>query len=193
MWRDQGRSYPSLKPLAGYVADLLLRLEFFEQWLTDKPPAVYWISSFFFTQAFLTGSKQNFARKFSIPIDHLSFEEDFMKADSSALAAPENGVLAHGLFLEGARWDTVDWSLAESLPKILFCATPVIWFKPCPKVHMSSFPHYECPLYKTADRRGVLSTTGHSTNFVCFLRLPTSLPGSHWVQRGVALLSQLND
>ncbi len=39
---------------------------------------------------------------------------------------------------------------------------------------------------------GTLSTTGHSTNYVVAVEVPTNEEQKHWIQRGVAMLTALN-
>ena len=120
-------SYPSLKPLGSYVADLLLRLDFLRSWLETTPPAVYWLSGFFFTQAFLTGTVQNYARRHTIPIDMVIFDFKMLSSNPDDYTEqPDDGAYTHGLFIDSARWDGDRQVLADSEPKILFSKAPVM-------------------------------------------------------------------
>ena len=84
--------------------------------------------------------------------------------------------------------------LDMALPGQMFSSLPLIHFKPIEN-YVPPEDQYQCPLYKTWVRQGVLNTTGQSTNYVLNLSLPivpTTTPDS-WILQGVAALCALND
>lgn len=197
MWKE--KSYPSLKPLGSYIADLVARLQYLQSWLDVGQPKVFWVSGFFFTQSFLTGILQNYSRKHQIPIDTLTFDFDFFDEPTepetlnNTYTEPEEGCYIYGLYLEGCRWDFQKGQLAESLPKVLTTLAPIIWLRPVKQEDVREFQNYKCPVYKTSERKGTLSTTGHSTNFIMNVNMNSDQPESHWIKRGVALICTLSE
>lgn len=53
-WSNVG--FLSLKPLASWIQDCNKRIDFLRTWIKEGTPNVYWVSGFFFPQAFLTGT-----------------------------------------------------------------------------------------------------------------------------------------
>lgn len=66
-------------------------------------PNVFWISGFYFTQSFFTGVRQNYARKFKIPIDQIQFDFEIVdsKSEGDIFCQPNIGCYVNGLFMEG--------------------------------------------------------------------------------------------
>ncbi|XP_075463117.1 dynein axonemal heavy chain 6 isoform X2 [Ascaphus truei] len=208
-----GAAYPSLKPLGSWVKDLVLRTAFIDAWIRRGQPKSFWISGFFFPQGFLTGTLQNHARKYNLPIDELSFHFTVLPCyrDQAVviealktiqfgqqlpmdiqLPTPEDGVLVHGMYMDASRWDDEDMVVEDALPRQMNPILPVVHFEP----HQNYYPSqalYQAPLYKTGARAGTLSTTGHSTNFVVTVLLPSKRPSDYWISKGSALLCQLNE
>jgi dynein heavy chain, axonemal len=146
------------------------------------------MSGFFFPQAFVTGSLQNYARKKTIAIDKLAFRFgllDQLNQPSDIKEKPEFGCYVYGLFLEGCCWSYNEHSLTESRPKELFSPLPIMHLIPTEDKAEKGLI-YQCPLYKVVSRSGTLSTTGHSTNFVMYIELPTKAQADDWICSGVA-------
>lgn len=186
------KAYPSLKALSSWTTDLVQRCEFIQRWIDQGTPPVYWISGFFFPQAFLTGTMQNFARKYVVSIDLLAFDFKVIETRwEDVHSKPPDGCYIRGLYLEGARWDSSTKCLGESRPKELYTEMPIIWLLPKAGKKKPETGIYDCPVYKTLTRQGTLSTTGHSTNYVVTIELPSNLPQGFWIKRGVALITSL--
>ena len=197
-------AYPSLKPLGGWILDYHKRIAMMSGWLKKGNPNTYWLPGFFFPQGFMTGVLQTHARKYQQPIDSLNFNFSVLDGKETAedIDAPaEDGVLIDGLFVDNARWNRERKYLDESEPGVMCSNLPVIHFSPVqhyvppPLLAPADPKEYQCPLYKTSVRAGILSTTGQSTNFVLCVGLPIR-PGTDsdfWVLQGVALLCALND
>lgn len=103
-----------------------------------------------------------------------------------------------GLYLEGASWNLRGKLLVEQQSEEMIYKMPILHI--CPYAKDENFQNtmdmdankYACPVYRSPARRGVLSTTGSSTNFVIYISLPCvdGTTARTWVKMGTALLCE---
>jgi dynein heavy chain len=186
-------AYPSLKPLGSWVKDLFERIAFIRKWLVEGKPKAFWLSGFYFPQGFMTGMLQSHSRRYKIAIDTLNIKFTVQKlAHTEIEDVPEDGVMCYGMFMDGARFNWEETHLEDSAPGVIYSTLPPIHLAPTANF-VRNKEDYETPLYKTSVRAGTLSTTGHSTNFVVALDLPSDKDPNYWVLKGAAALCSLNE
>ncbi|KAI1896623.1 hypothetical protein AGOR_G00096680 [Albula goreensis] len=178
------RAYPSMSGLAAWFMDLLTRIKELETWTADFTlPSVVWLAGFFNPQSFLTAIMQSMARKNEWPLDKMSLQCDVTKKNREDFSSPpREGAYVHGLFMEGARWDTQAGILADSRLKELTPPVPVIFIKAIPVDKQETRNIYQCPVYKTRQR---------GPTYVWTFNLKTKENPSKWTLAGVALLLQI--
>jgi dynein heavy chain len=189
-------AFPSLKPLASWVTDMIARVEFMRLWLHNGEPVSFWLGGFFFPQGFMTGVSQNYSRKYKVAIDTLkwAFKCTQHETHEAITEQPEDGVWIFGCYMDGASFDVDNGYIIESKPAQNFKLLPVIQFLPKAN-HVPAKENYETPCYKTTARFGMLSTTGMSTNYVLNIELkcPPGVSPNKWVLMGVACVVNLDD
>ena len=192
IWENSG--YPCLKPLPSWVEDFIERISFMSVWLLHGPRPAYWLSGFFFPQGFMTAVKQTHSREHKIAVDTLMIGCEMTSKNSEDITIPPTtGAYVYGLFMEGGRFNRITEKLEDSTPRKLLDPMPCILLRPVITVDYTPTSCYNCPLYKTSIRAGTLSTTGHSTNFVVALPIPSDKDEDHFVRRGCAMLCMTDE
>jgi dynein heavy chain, axonemal len=80
------------------------------------------------------------------------------------LVKVKDGVLLHGLFMEAFRWDAERGQITDAIRGEMIATLPMLHMEPRQN-YVVDPTHYISPLYKTAARAGVLSTTGRLIGF----------------------------
>ncbi|XP_063817028.1 dynein axonemal heavy chain 9 isoform X3 [Pseudophryne corroboree] len=178
------RAYPSMAGLASWFVDLLSRIKELETWTGDFAlPSAVWLAGFFNPQSFLTAIMQSMARKNEWPLDKMTLQCDVTKKNREDFSSPpREGAYVHGLFMEGARWDTQTGIITDARLKELTPGMPVIFIKAIPVDKQETRNIYACPVYKTRQR---------GPTYVWTFNLKTKENPSKWVLAGLALLLQI--
>jgi len=130
--------------LGGWIKGLGDRHHQLYNWIykPEGRPQSFWLTGFFNPQGFLTAMKQEVARTKKDKegkgwaLDEVVYDtevtKDVITGDDGKIEnqklsnVPNEGVLVHGLFLEGAGWSKAERRLEDSEPKVLFFQFPVL-------------------------------------------------------------------
>jgi dynein heavy chain len=180
-------AYPSLRPLAAWLSNLIDRATQLQSW-TEEPlsiPNVTNIAFMFNPQSFLTAIMQKTAQLNQLELDKLTIMTDVTrKSLEQTESKAREGAYVTGLFVEGARWNWQQGVLDESEPREMFCAMPVIGCKAVLVDKLETNGVYTCPSYKTQQR---------GPTYVFNATLRSKAPASKWILAGVCCIMEVAD
>jgi len=175
-------AHPSLKTLASWFADLLLRVTQLKEWADSlRTPTSVWISGLFNPMAYITAILQTTARNNDEALDMMEVWTDITAEPDHANFEeyPEDGMYIHGCCMEGAQWDSKKNIIADSAPKELHPPMPVILVRGVLYDKVDKTGIFDCPVY-------VVTTRGGTFTFIATLK--TNDPVNKWTLAGVAIM-----
>jgi len=179
-WMKLG--FPSTRPLKSWRVNLQDRCVQLEDWTNDplSIPKVVDIAKLFNPQSFLTAIKQLCCQQQGLELDKLQVFTEVTKREVKQVEGhSKEGAFVTGMYLEGARWDSISSSLEDSKPKEMFTQLPVIICKAISTLEKMDKNMYICPAYCVPTRRPY---------FVFPAQLRTKAVPDKWVLGGVAII-----
>jgi dynein heavy chain len=183
-------AFPSLKNLAAWFADLLLRVEQLMDWtriLTLLKSL--WLSGLFNSMSFLTAVMQTTAREKALPLDYMTNRCRFsnLRDIADILGQPPTGVNVHGLFMDGSGWEDGkgddEGYITDSKMKDLHPYMPICNVYSVHIDEMDWTAMYHCPVFATSLR-------GATFIFTANVRMDPDDDEKRWILAGAALLTQ---
>jgi len=187
------KTYPSVKPLAAWMLDLVQRIAQLKEWLTQGHPVLLWLGGLTFPTGYLTALLQATARKNNQAIDAYSWSFDVLpQPENEIMNPPKEGAYVRGMFLEGAGWSYDNMCLEDPEPMKLVVPMPVVHFKPLERGKSKSKGVYPCPLYLYPIRSG----SRERPSYMITVELKTGskdpqAKSDYWTRRGTALMLAL--
>jgi len=201
----------SMKPLNSWFDDVKRRCDQLSTWAEELVrPFSLWLPGTFNPTAYVTAVMQVTARSEGLPLDKMTTEThaSVYWQNTEVDYHPHNGAFVHGLYIEGARWPTLEevdekydvdgthcgGHVTDSLLKELLPLLPIMYIKAVPVQptwepsavgYLRHDPHtYECPMYTTNFR---------GPTYIQLATLHTQDPVWKWTLAGVAIIFQTPD
>jgi len=148
-------------------------------------PNVMWLSGLHIPESYLTALVQATCRKNGWPLDKSTLYTSVTQYGTAAdvTERAHSGCFIHGLYLEGAGWDTSERSLVKPKPKQLIQSLPVMKVIPIEAHRLKKQNTFLTPVYVTSQRRNAMGV-----GLVVEADLATIEHSSHWVLQGVCLI-----
>ncbi|KAL7690391.1 putative AAA+ ATPase domain, dynein heavy chain region D6 P-loop domain-containing protein [Plasmopara halstedii] len=180
--------------LGFWITGLVDRLTQLRTWLERGRPSSFWLAGFANPRGFLTAvaqeaTRSNLSERWALDdVVYYSEVTDYERLEQIK-QPPHDGVLVHGLMIDGAAWNRAEGTLVEQEPKRLFAPLPAVHVTAATKAYKKTrasqdygpYGAYEAPVYRYASR------TDKHYIFSIPLGSRDHRP-LHWTLRGVALL-----
>jgi dynein heavy chain len=178
------------KSLGGWIVFFERRYKQYCDWVEKGEPMVMWLSGLHIPETFLAAVVQTTCRAKRWPLDKSTL---YTKVTTFASEAEVKEKLAfgcyvHGLYLEGAAWDTTRRCLTAQAPKQLVQEMPILQIIPIEAHKLKLTGTFRTPVYVTSERRNAMGV-----GLVCQADLDSRSHSSHWVLQGVALVLNRDD
>jgi len=205
----ESKAWFSLKNLDDWFIDLMQRAQQLTDWCEEMVrPFSMWLPGLFNPTAFITAVMQVTARHEGLALDKMATETHmtrYYEVDTLEGHPPHDGAFVHGIFIEGARWPSleelddpselagvpigghiVDSKLKELLPMlpIIFLRAVAVQpqWEPSSVGYLRHDPHvYEAPMY---------ITTFRGPTYVALSTLDSADDTRKWVLAAVAVIYQ---
>lgn len=187
-WRKLAPS--TRKNLGRWLAHFQRRYQLYKVWIEEGEPKCMWLSGLMIPESYISALVQITCRKYVWPLDRSTIFTTVTQFASAADVKdrPKDGAYVHGLYLEGARWDSTKGHLIHQEKKQLITEMPVMQIIPTETSKLKLVGTLRTPVYVTSDRRNAAGV-----GLVFEADLKSVHHQSHWILESVALCLNSDD